>query len=62
MDDKEALEKGIITTKDNYSSKQIWAGRAPRQVISRLTILLLNTVNLQMRPSSLNSLMSISFL
>lgn len=30
MDNKEALEKGIITTKDNYSSKQIWAGRAPR--------------------------------
>ncbi|KAL5837685.1 hypothetical protein ACOSQ3_014854 [Xanthoceras sorbifolium] len=27
---KEAWEKGIITGKDNYSSKEIWAGRTPR--------------------------------
>ncbi|XP_031278015.1 uncharacterized protein LOC116136450 isoform X1 [Pistacia vera] len=30
MGSKEAWEKGIITTKDNYSSKAIWAGRTPR--------------------------------
>ncbi|XP_044472785.1 uncharacterized protein LOC123201347 isoform X2 [Mangifera indica] len=30
MGSKEAWEKGIITTKDNYTSKAIWAGRTPR--------------------------------
>ncbi|XP_010264990.1 PREDICTED: uncharacterized protein LOC104602839 [Nelumbo nucifera] len=27
---KEAWEKGIVTGKDNYTSKEIWAGRIPR--------------------------------
>ncbi|XP_044498640.1 uncharacterized protein LOC123220475 [Mangifera indica] len=31
MGGKEAWEKGIITTKDNYTSKEIWAGRTPRE-------------------------------
>ncbi|KAJ0015224.1 hypothetical protein Pint_20378 [Pistacia integerrima] len=31
MRSKEALEKGILTTKSNYSSKQMWAARTPRQ-------------------------------
>ncbi|KAL2526139.1 hypothetical protein Adt_11193 [Abeliophyllum distichum] len=30
MQDKEAWEKGIITRKENYTSKEIWAGRIPR--------------------------------
>ncbi|CAL1356749.1 unnamed protein product [Linum trigynum] len=30
MGDREAWEKGIITSKDNYTSKEIWAGRTPR--------------------------------
>ncbi|CAN1233994.1 hypothetical protein LINPERPRIM_LOCUS4085 [Linum perenne] len=30
MGDKEAWEKGIITTKESYKSKQIWSGRTPR--------------------------------
>ncbi|XP_052184826.1 uncharacterized protein LOC127796628 [Diospyros lotus] len=30
MEEKEAWEKGIITGKDNYTSKEIWAGRTPR--------------------------------
>ncbi|KAF5740481.1 hypothetical protein HS088_TW11G00550 [Tripterygium wilfordii] len=30
MSSKEAWEKGIITGKDNYKSKEIWAGRSPR--------------------------------
>uniref|UniRef100_A0A5B6YZ39 Alpha-(1,6)-fucosyltransferase n=2 Tax=Davidia involucrata TaxID=16924 RepID=A0A5B6YZ39_DAVIN len=30
MGRKEAWEQGIITGKDNYSSKEIWAGRIPR--------------------------------
>jgi hypothetical protein len=33
LGNKEALERGIITTKDNYKSKEIWTGRTPRQVI-----------------------------
>jgi hypothetical protein len=33
MGNKEALERGIVTTKDNYTSKEIWTGRTPRQVI-----------------------------
>ncbi|KAB5529490.1 hypothetical protein DKX38_019571 [Salix brachista] len=32
MGNKEALERGIVTTKDNYTSKEIWTGRTPRQV------------------------------
>ncbi|XP_031277999.1 uncharacterized protein LOC116136433 [Pistacia vera] len=31
MRSKEALEKGILTTKRNYSSKQMWAARTPRE-------------------------------
>ncbi|KAJ6292007.1 hypothetical protein OIU76_023992 [Salix suchowensis] len=31
LGNKEALERGVITTKDNYKSKEIWNGRAPRQ-------------------------------
>ncbi|KAJ6974792.1 hypothetical protein NC653_030815 [Populus alba x Populus x berolinensis] len=30
MGNKEALERGIVTTKDNYTSKEIWTGRTPR--------------------------------
>lgn len=30
MKDKEAWEKGTITGKDNYTSKQIWSGTIPR--------------------------------
>lgn len=30
MRTKKALGKGIVTTKDNYSSKEIWTGRTPR--------------------------------
>lgn len=30
MGEKEAWEKGIITGRDNYKSKEIWAGRTPR--------------------------------
>lgn len=30
MQEKEAWEKGIITKKGNYTSKEIWAGRIPR--------------------------------
>ncbi|CAK7341151.1 unnamed protein product [Dovyalis caffra] len=30
MGSKEALERRIITTKDNYTSKEIWTGRTPR--------------------------------
>lgn len=30
MNNKEARENGSITTKDNYTSKEIWAGRIPR--------------------------------
>ncbi|KAL3520998.1 hypothetical protein ACH5RR_019147 [Cinchona calisaya] len=30
VESKEAWEKGIITGKDNYTSKEIWAGRIPR--------------------------------
>ncbi|KAL6977029.1 hypothetical protein U1Q18_025816 [Sarracenia purpurea var. burkii] len=30
MGQKEAWEKGIITVKENYTSKQIWAGPTPR--------------------------------
>jgi len=33
LGNKEALERGIITTKDSYKSKEIWTGRTPRQVI-----------------------------
>ncbi|KAB5512059.1 hypothetical protein DKX38_029087 [Salix brachista] len=33
LGNKEALERGVITTKDSYKSKEIWNGRAPRQVI-----------------------------
>ncbi|GMH07828.1 hypothetical protein Nepgr_009668 [Nepenthes gracilis] len=28
---KEAWEKGVVTGKDNYTSKEIWAGRTPRK-------------------------------
>lgn len=31
MGSKEAWERGIITSKENYSSKAIWAGPAPRK-------------------------------
>lgn len=30
MQQKEAWEKDIIKSKDNYTSKAIWAGRTPR--------------------------------
>lgn len=30
MGQKEAWDKGIITVKENYTSKEIWAGRVPR--------------------------------
>uniref|UniRef100_A0A2P2JRM5 Uncharacterized protein LOC105647752 n=1 Tax=Rhizophora mucronata TaxID=61149 RepID=A0A2P2JRM5_RHIMU len=30
VDNKEAWEKGILTGKDNYTSKEIWAGKTPR--------------------------------
>ncbi|KAI5554584.1 hypothetical protein BDE02_19G023900 [Populus trichocarpa] len=30
LGNKEALERGIITTKDSYKSKEIWTGRTPR--------------------------------
>ncbi|KAF2287567.1 hypothetical protein GH714_001337 [Hevea brasiliensis] len=30
MSNKEARESGIVTTKDDYNSKEIWAGRTPR--------------------------------
>ncbi|XP_065853951.1 uncharacterized protein [Euphorbia lathyris] len=30
MSNKEARETGIITTKDNYKSKEIWTGQTPR--------------------------------
>ncbi|XP_011036322.1 PREDICTED: uncharacterized protein LOC105133878 [Populus euphratica] len=30
LGNKEALERGIVTTKDNYTSKEIWTGRTPR--------------------------------
>lgn len=30
MGEKKAWEKGIITTKENYTSKDIWTGRIPR--------------------------------
>ncbi|KAJ6761598.1 ALPHA- 16 -FUCOSYLTRANSFERASE [Salix koriyanagi] len=30
LGNKEALERGVITTKDSYKSKEIWNGRAPR--------------------------------
>ncbi|XP_060175361.1 uncharacterized protein LOC132606065 isoform X1 [Lycium barbarum] len=30
MNQKEAWEKGIITIKENYTSKQIWSGHTPR--------------------------------
>ncbi|KAF9606908.1 hypothetical protein IFM89_029507 [Coptis chinensis] len=30
MQNKEAWEDGIVTGKDNYTSKEIWAGRIPR--------------------------------
>lgn len=30
MKQKEAWEKGIITIKENYTSKEIWSGRTPR--------------------------------
>ncbi|KAL3523739.1 hypothetical protein ACH5RR_016573 [Cinchona calisaya] len=30
MENREAWEKGIIKVKDNYTSKEIWAGRIPR--------------------------------
>ncbi|XP_059665719.1 uncharacterized protein LOC132311694 [Cornus florida] len=30
MESKEAWDKGIVTGKDNYSSKVIWSGRTPR--------------------------------
>ncbi|KAJ0080024.1 hypothetical protein Patl1_23145 [Pistacia atlantica] len=59
MGSKEALEKGIITTKDNYTSKAIWAGRTPRQVITCLTNLFLKTLT-QLPLEAINSLMSIS--
>ncbi|CAK9178118.1 unnamed protein product [Ilex paraguariensis] len=36
MQRKEAWEKGIITRKDNYTSKEIWAGRTPRQAVAHL--------------------------
>jgi len=38
MGNKEALERGIVTTKDNYTSKEIWTGRTPRQVIIAFVI------------------------
>ncbi|KAH7571831.1 hypothetical protein JRO89_XS04G0152200 [Xanthoceras sorbifolium] len=37
---KEAWEKGIITGKDNYSSKEIWAGRTPRQILHAVRYLM----------------------
>ncbi|XP_019192131.1 PREDICTED: uncharacterized protein LOC109186560 [Ipomoea nil] len=30
MKQKEAWDKGIVTVKENYTSKEIWAGRVPR--------------------------------
>ncbi|CAN4101391.1 unnamed protein product [Withania somnifera] len=30
MKQKEAWEKGVITVKENYTSKEIWSGRTPR--------------------------------
>ncbi|KAF2287585.1 hypothetical protein GH714_001405 [Hevea brasiliensis] len=36
MSNKEARESGIVTTKDDYNSKEIWAGRTPRQAIRYL--------------------------
>ena len=36
MKEKEAWEKGIVTGKDNYSSKEIWAGRTPRQAPAQI--------------------------
>lgn len=36
ISNEEALGNGTITTKDNYNSKEIWAGRTPRQAISRV--------------------------
>lgn len=32
MHNKEAWEKGIIKAKENYTSKEIWAGRTPRLI------------------------------
>ncbi|KAJ6857860.1 hypothetical protein NC652_040391 [Populus alba x Populus x berolinensis] len=36
LGNKEALERGIITTKDSYQSKEIWTGRTPRQAYTIL--------------------------
>jgi hypothetical protein len=37
MKSEDALSKGILTTKENYTSKHIWAGPTPRQDFSRTT-------------------------
>ena len=34
----EAWKRGIITAKENYSSKEIWTGRTPRQATAYLSI------------------------
>lgn len=33
MKSKEAWNKGIVTAKENYTSKHIWAGPTPRQAL-----------------------------
>ncbi|KAF7817801.1 uncharacterized protein G2W53_023256 [Senna tora] len=37
MKSEEALSKGIVTTKENYTSKHIWAGPTPRQALVTAT-------------------------
>lgn len=33
MKSEDALSKGILTTKENYTSKHIWTGPTPRQAL-----------------------------
>lgn len=37
MEEKEAWGNGTITGKENYTSKEVWAGRIPRQAVAHLS-------------------------